>query len=55
MIVARFASMDDLARAAAKLRERGLKVETRSPIALPGDDEAGRGSWIPLLMFIGGA
>lgn len=54
MIVARFASMDDLARAAARLRERGLKVETRSPIALPGDDKAGRGSWIPLLMFIGG-
>jgi Protein of unknown function (DUF3341) len=54
VIVARFASMDDLARAAARLRERGLRVETRSPIALPGDDEEGRGSWIPLLMFIAG-
>lgn len=53
MIVARFGSMDELASAVARLRGRGLRVETRSPIALPADEQ-GKGSWIPLLMFLGG-
>lgn len=53
MIVARFASMEDLVGAVKRLRERGLRIETRTPVALP-DDEEGNGSWIPLLMFIAG-
>jgi len=53
MIVARFASMDDLVAAVKRLRDRGLRIETRTPVALP-DDEPGEGSWIPLLIFLGG-
>ena len=54
MVVARFASKDDLVRAVKRLRERGgLSVETRTPIALP-EDAAGEGTWIPLLIFLAG-
>ncbi|MBV9750795.1 MAG: DUF3341 domain-containing protein [Acetobacteraceae bacterium] len=53
MIVARFATKDDLVRAVKRLRQRGLRIETRTPIALP-EDEEGEGSWIPLLIFLAG-
>lgn len=53
MIVARFATKDDLVEAVKRLRERGLRVETRTPIALPGDED-GEGTRIPLLMLLAG-
>jgi hypothetical protein len=53
MIVARFATKDDLVHAVKRLRERGLRIETRTPIALP-DDEEGEGTRIPLLIFLAG-
>ena len=53
MIIARFATKDDLVRAVKRLREGGLRIETRTPIALP-DDEEGEGTWIPLLIFLAG-
>ena len=49
MIVAGFSSMEGLQRAAKHLREAGLAVETRTPIALP-PDEHGR-SRIPALIL----
>lgn len=51
MIVARFASKDDLVDAVKRLHALGLSVETRTPVALD-QDEAGSGTWIPLLMFL---
>ena len=53
MIVARFAGKDELVEAVARLRARGLRIETRTPIALP-EDEEGEGTRIPLLMFLAG-
>ncbi len=59
MIVAGFADAAGLLRAAARLRQAGLAVETRTPVALP-DDEHGP-SRIPravlgaALLALGGA
>lgn len=53
MIVARFATMDDLVRAVRRLRARGIAIETRTPVALP-DDEEGAGTRLPLLIFLAG-
>lgn len=49
MIVAGFASPEDLAHAARALREAGIDAETRSPVALPEDEAAG--SRLPLLVL----
>ena len=50
MIVARFPDAESLQHAANSLRAAGLAVETRTPIALP-EDEEGR-SRIPSLVLV---
>ena len=53
-LVAAFATQDALIEARAKLRTEGLgKIEAYTPAALP-DDEEGRGSPMPLVIFVAG-
>ena len=52
MIVAGFSGPDSLQHAARTLRHAGVQVETRTPVALP-DDEDGA-SRIPLLVLAAG-
>ncbi len=49
MIVAGFAGQAALLQAATRLRQAGLPVETRTPVALPADEHGP--SWIPLVIL----
>ena len=52
MIVARFPGPDELGDAMRRLHDAGVPAETRTPVAMPGDMEAG--SRLPLLVGAAG-